>query len=122
MSSADRVAIVRDENLFIGYVVIMLLVFLLPVPPSPVKQPHHLDKAVHFGLFLGFAILYRSARAARALRAMLTSLALAAAIELAQWALPYREGDWWDLVADAAGATTGAVLVYLIELQRRRGP
>src|SRR5687767_2296703 len=119
MSSADRAAIVRHENLLIGYVVVMLLVFLLPVPPTPVKEPQHFDKAVHLGLFLGFALLYRSARSAGALRTMLTSIAFAAAIELAQWALPYREGDWWDFVADAAGATTGAVLVYLIEHQRR---
>jgi VanZ family protein len=98
----------------------MLLVFLPPVPPTPVTEPRHFDKVVHFGIFLGFALLYRTARSAGALRIMVTSFAFAAAIELAQWALPYRKGDWWDLVADMAGAITGAFLVYLIELPRKR--
>ena len=120
MSSADRAGPLRGKHLFIGYVVLMLLVFLPPVPPTPVKEPQHFDKVVHFGIFLGFALLYRTVHAAGALRAMLTSFAFAAAIELAQWALPYREGDWWDLAADMAGAISGAFLVYAIESQRKR--
>jgi VanZ family protein len=41
-------------------------------------------------------------------------------IELVQWFLPYREGDWRDFVAGAAGACLGAVLMLLIEREAGR--
>jgi VanZ family protein len=47
----------------------------------------------------------------------LVSVAFAGGIELVQWILPYREGDWLDFVAGAVGAGLGAVLVLLLERQ-----
>ena len=101
----------------------MVLVFLVPVPTTPLAELSHVDKLVHFGVFLGFALLFYIDidRASRTGWTLLTSFAFAAAIELVQWVLPYREGDWWDFVAGAAGASVGAFLVLLIERPARRG-
>lgn len=105
------------HKVFVCYVVVMVLVFLVPVPTIPLAELKHVDKLVHFGVFLGFALLFYIDRASRVGRTLLTSFAFAAAIELVQWVLPYREGDWWDFVAGAAGACLGAVLVLVIERQ-----
>lgn len=111
---------VLRHKIFVGYVALMVLVFLAPVPTTPLAESDHADKLVHFGIFLGFALLFQVDRGLKVWWAILTSFAFAAAIELVQWVLPYREGDWWDFVAGAAGATSGAVLMLLIERQARR--
>ena len=108
------------HKVFVCYVVVMVLVFLVPVPTIPLAESKHVDKLVHFGVFLGFALLFHIDRASKVGRTLLTSFAFAAAIELVQWVLPYREADWWDFVAGAAGAGLGAVLVLLIERQAVR--
>ena len=92
----------------------MVLAFLLPVPPTPLPASGGFDKLVHFGLFLGFALLYCLDRRPSAVRMVLVSLVFAGGIELVQWALPYRSGDWWDFTAGAAGAGVGAALAHLI--------
>lgn len=108
------------HKIFVGYVALMVLVFLAPVPTTPLAESNHVDKLVHFGVFLGFAMLFSVDRTPRVGWTLLTSFAFAGAIELMQWILPYRAGDWWDLVAGAAGATSGTVLVLLIRRQLRR--
>ena len=95
----------------------MVLVFLLPVPTTPLAESSQVDKLVHFGIFLGFALLFYVDRRWRVWWTFLISVAFAGGIELVQWTLPYREGDWLDFVAGAAGAGVGAVLVLLIERQ-----
>lgn len=118
-SIPSRPASARRHKIFVGYVVLMALVFLAPVPAIPLVESNHVDKVVHFGVLLGFALLFYIDRAPRVGWTLLTSFAFAAAIELVQWALPYREGDWWDFVAGAAGASVGAVLMLLIDTKRR---
>lgn len=95
----------------------MVLVFLLPVPRSPLTESGQLDKLVHFGIFLGFSLLFYFDRRLKLWWILLISFAFAAAIELVQSVLPYREGDGWDFVAGAAGASVGAVLVLIITRQ-----
>ncbi|MEP7228107.1 MAG: VanZ family protein [Gemmatimonadales bacterium] len=99
----------------------MVLVFLLPVPRSPLTESNQFDKVVHFGIFLGFALLFYFDRRLSVGWTLLISVAFAAGIELVQWVLPYRQGDWLDLIAGAAGAGLGVVLVLLIERDRRVG-
>ena len=106
---------------FVGYVLFMLALFLLPVPSGPLEQTTHLDKVVHFGVFLGFALLLHLDRAAPAGATLLTSAAFAAAIEVIQWLLPYRGSDWWDFAAGSAGGGIGAALV-LVSARWRRVP
>lgn len=97
-----------------------MLMFLAPVPPTPLAEPQHVDKLIHFGVFAGFALLFHLDRASRVRWTLLISIVFAGGIELVQGVLPFREGDWWDFVAGAAGAGLGVVLVFLIERHTRR--
>jgi VanZ family protein len=119
-SVSNRPAHRWRHRIFVGYVALMMLVFLVPVPAAPLAESNHVDKLVHFTVFLGFALLYHIDHTSRAGWTFLISFAFAAGIELAQWGLPYREGDWWDFVVGAAGATVGTVLMLLIERQAQR--
>ncbi len=105
------------HKVFIGYVAVMVLVFLLPVPTTPLAESRHVDKLVHFGIFLGFALLFYVDRHWRPGGTFLVSTLFAGAIELVQWRLAYREGDWVDFTAGTAGAGLGTVLVVLLERQ-----
>lgn len=120
MSLSEHLAPEWRHKVFIGYVVVMVLVFLLPVPSTPLEESKYLDKLVHFGIFLAFALLFYIDRHWSALWMFLISVAFAGGIELVQWALPYREGDWLDFVAGAAGAGVGVVLALLIARQGGR--
>lgn len=119
-SSLTEEETVLRHKIFVGYVALMVLVFLAPVPATPLGESDHLDKLVHFGVFLGFALLLHVDRAPTAWWSLLTAFAFAAAIELVQWVLPYRSGDGWDFLAGAAGAICGTVLMLWFERQARR--
>jgi VanZ family protein len=108
------------HKIFIGYVAVMVLVFLLPVPTTPLAESKHVDKLVHFGIFLGFALLFYIDRHWRVWWTFLIAVVFAGGIELVQWTLPYREGDWVDFAAGVAGAGLGAILVLLMERQAGR--
>jgi VanZ family protein len=109
------------HKIFVGYVAFMLLAFLLPVPTIPLAEANHVDKMVHFGVFLGFALLLYIDRASKMAWLLLISLAFAGGIELVQWFLPYRDADWWDFFAGAAGAGMGVLLVSAVEARLQRG-
>ena len=109
------------HKIFVGYVVVMVLVFLGPVPTIPLAEANHVDKLVHFGVFLGFALLLYVDRASKVLWILLISFGFAAGIELVQWFLPYRDADWWDFFAGAAGASLGVLFVSVAEANRQRG-
>lgn len=105
------------HKVFLCYVAVMVLVFLLPMPTTPLAESKHVDKLVHFGIFLGFALLFYIDRLQGVWWTFLISVAFAGAIELVQWTLPYREGDWLDFLAGVAGAGLGAVLMLLLRRQ-----
>lgn len=117
MSHSNRPAHEWRHKIFVYYVVVMVLVFLLPVPTTPLAEARHVDKLVHFGIFLVFALLFYIDREWGVWWTFLISVAVAGGIELVQRTLPYREGNWLDFVAGAAGAGLGAVLVLLIRRQ-----
>jgi VanZ family protein len=108
------------HSAFVAYVLFMLVLFLLPMPAAPLEGTTHIDKVVHFGVFLGFAVLFHLDRAAGAAPVLLASVAFAAAIEVLQLLLPYREGDWFDWAAGAVGGSAGAALVLWRVRQRAR--
>jgi VanZ family protein len=110
----------RRHHLFVGYVILMLVAFLVPVPTSPVAETNQVDKLVHFGIFLGFALLFYGHKHARPWRVFRISSAFAGANELVQAFLPYRDGDWLDFVAGSAGAALGTLLVLWRERRRVR--
>ena len=117
MSHSERPAPEWRHRVFVGYVVVMVLVFFVPVPATPLAEATHLDKLVHFGVFLGFALLFYIDRHWKIWWTVLVAVAFAGGIELVQSLLPYRQGDWWDFLAGAAGAGLGAVLVLVIKRQ-----
>jgi VanZ family protein len=100
----------RRHKIFLLYVLAMLPAFLLPTPAIPLAESEHVDKVVHFVAFMGFALLFYRDQHWRAWRTLLMSMAFAGGIELVQWTLPYRDGDWLDFAAGAAGAALGTVL------------
>lgn len=119
MSPAQEAFPTWRHRAFLGYVFFMLLLFLLPVPAGRLDGAQYLDKAVHCSVFLGFALLLHLDTASTAVRTLLAALAFAAIIEILQWILPYRDGDWWDLAAGAAGGAIGAALVLWSARHRR---
>jgi VanZ family protein len=98
----------------------MVLAFLAPVPTVPLAEANHVDKLVHFGVFLGFVLLLYVDRASKVAWMLLISFAFAGGIELVQWFLPYRDADWWDFFAGAAGASLGVLLVIVVEARLQR--
>ncbi|MEO8090632.1 MAG: VanZ family protein [Gemmatimonadales bacterium] len=101
------------HRIFVVYVALMVVAFLAPAPSTPLAETSHLDKLVHFGIFLGFALLLHVDRAPKVWLTLLASFAFAAAVELVQSVLPYREGDVWDWVAGAAGAIVAIAFIPL---------
>jgi VanZ family protein len=97
----------------VAYVVGILAAFLMPVPAAA-GPAGRFDKLVHFGLFMGLALLLvwsaSPGRPHRAAVALGTATALAAVVEVLQAFLPYRSGDVVDFVAGALGAGLGALL------------
>lgn len=82
----------------------------------------HIDKMVHFGLFAALAWLWfipmRWTLALTPAQAAGLGFALATAYggltEYIQSTIPHRDGNLWDVLANAAGATT----VFIPALQR----
>ena len=109
------------HKIFVGYVAFMVLAFLVPVPTTPLAEVNHVDKLVHFGIFLGFALLLYIDRGSKVVWILLISFAFAGGIELVQWFLPYRDADWWDFLAGSAGAGFGVLLVSGVEATLQRG-
>jgi VanZ family protein len=107
------------HRLFVTYLVAIVLVFLTPTPDTGIESTY-IDKVVHFGLFFGFALFFHVDRAASPGRTFLVSTMFAAAVELVQWFLPFREVELGDFVSGAAGASVGTVIVLLVERQVRR--
>jgi VanZ family protein len=113
MKLTDRLPSKWRHRLFIAYLVFMLVVFLTPTPETGIELTYF-DKLVHFGLFFGFALFLYIDRAPSAPRTFLISIMFAAGVELAQAFLPFREVEWADFIAGAAGAGF-AVLAILVQ-------
>jgi VanZ family protein len=99
-----------------------MLVAALALSPAPPRQLDlGWDKLNHLAAFaaLGLCAVFgwRSSRIARA-AALLALLAFGGAIELLQFHVPNRSGEWGDLGADAIGIGLGALLA-LAWLRRR---
>ena len=79
------------------------------------------DKLVHFAMFLPFPILTyfslgghlesRRSRILALLQILFAGLLLAVATESAQSFIPYRSGEWFDLLADSLGILTATLIL-----------
>lgn len=97
-----------------AYVAAMAVALFVPLPDPPSYLPGDFDKAVHIGMFLGFAALAawnaRGGWGRRMLVALGSAALFAAVVELLQAPLPYRSGDPADFLAGVAGGLLGAAI------------
>lgn len=109
----------------------VLYLTLAPRPFGSVRIPlfEGADKVVHFMMFLAMAFAYhfdfrrgkKPVDEARLMGWIFVSLsAFGGLIELAQWKMWMgRSGDWYDLLADIAGAVYGIILAWLISAKNK---
>ena len=109
---SDRLTPQWRHRLFVAYAVAMLAIFLIPTPNIGIEFGY-IDKAVHFALFFGFALMFHLDRRVTPGRTFLISAIFAAGVELVQWVLPFREVELADFMAGAAGAALATVILLL---------
>lgn len=109
----------------------VLYLTLAPRPFGSVRIPlfEGADKVVHFMMFFAMAFAYhfdfrrgkKPVDEARLMGWIFVSLsAFCGLIELAQWKMRMgRSGDWYDLLADIAGAVYGIILAWLISAKNK---
>lgn len=109
----------------------VLYLTLAPRPFGSVRIPlfEGADKVVHFMMFFAMAFAYhfdfrrgkKPVDEARLMGWIFVSLsAFDGLIELAQWKMRMgRSGDWYDLLADIAGAVYGIILAWLISAKNK---
>lgn len=97
----------------LGYVLLMALLLLVPVPHRLDALASRFDGVAHFVIFLVFSLLYQSDSGPAVARTLSITAVLAGGTELLQWALPYRGGQWSDFAMGVAGAGAGVVLSLL---------
>ncbi|HWA74841.1 MAG TPA: VanZ family protein [Polyangiaceae bacterium] len=86
---------------------------VIDIGPLPTVTFVATDKLLHALAFAGLAVLAFFGLGTGSLRrrqvlSVCLSTAAGGLLELIQTALPYRSGDWLDLLADAIGAVVGA--------------
>lgn len=109
----------------------VLYLTLAPRPFGSVRIPlfEGADKVVHFMMFFAMAFAYhfdfrrgkKPVDEACLMGWIFVSLsAFGGLIELAQWKMRMgRSGDWYDLLADIAGAVYGIILAWLISAKNK---
>lgn len=109
----------------------VLYLTLAPRPFGSVRIPlfEGADKVVHFMMFFAMAFAYhfdfrrgkKPVDEARLMGWIFVSLsAFGGLIELAQWKMRMgRSGEWYDLLADIAGAVYGIILAWLISAKNK---
>lgn len=109
----------------------VLYLTLAPRPFGSVRIPlfEGADKVVHFMMFFAMVFAYhfdfrrgkKPVDEARLMGWIFVSLsAFGGLIELAQWKMRMgRSGDWYDLLADIAGAVYGIILAWLISAKNK---
>ena len=109
----------------------VLYLTLAPRPFGSVRIPlfEGADKVVHFMMFFAMAFAYhfdfrrgkKPVDEAHLMGWIFVRLsAFGGLIELAQWKMRMgRSGDWYDLLADIAGAVYGIILAWLISAKNK---
>jgi VanZ family protein len=106
--------------ILLAYLLAVLVVMLAPLDGQlPLHTIDWVDKAVHFALFVGVALLgYWNYP--RPLVVLLFAGVFAAGIELLQATVPYRTMDMRDAVAGVLGAAAG--VGFVLTRVRETGP
>ena len=99
----------------VGWLLLAVIAIAMAIPtPNMELAINHADKWTHvlvFATLAGWTAQLYPPSAALAWRG-LGLLAFAAATELMQAMLPWRSGDWGDLIADACGVALGLMLAF----------
>lgn len=106
------------------FVLALILAFVLALRPAPEMLPsiNHFDKVQHAIAFMLISLLGFAAWPRRAVMIVAVMLGYAAAMELAQSFTAYRQGDYLDWLADAAGIAAAFGLRRLLPGSRRVEP
>lgn len=133
-----RVSRVPAGLTLVAYLIAVLVVTLWPEPPDPaslswlqraLEWAHEaglpasvdlvvLEAVANVALFVPLGVLLPWARAVRPWTAIPAGLALSAAIELTQLAMPARFPSVQDVVMNTLGAAVGAALVLAVRAVR----
>jgi len=107
-----------------GYLLFVMAATLAPLSGSTYAVITGFDKIVHVVLFGGVALILswnlRSYTLQSEAAAWGLTTLIAAAIEVVQSMLWYRSGDWWDLIAGAAGALLGVIAALIVAAKWRQ--
>jgi len=94
------------------YVVAILFFSFSPVVPEVLVS----DKILHFFEFFVFSILVKEAYDTTYWGSFFYSLFLSAFVEVVQYFLPYRTGEYGDFSADLLGITSGLFMYFVVKL------
>ena len=96
-------------------IVAVIIMSLMPLPPTPEIAPGLDDKVAH-GLIYGILMAWCAAALHYRywLRLGVAIVALGAGLEFIQVFLPYRSGSLLDIIANGLGVLFGAVLARTI--------
>ncbi len=97
--------------LFLIYTLTMVILSFLPSNPTVANS----DKLTHYFAFLVWAVFYRFSFKAGYWNIFFSSILLGVFIEIVQYFLPYRSGEYGDFVADLFGALCGMFLYFFTE-------
>ncbi|MEX0822096.1 MAG: VanZ family protein [Rhodothermales bacterium] len=110
----------------VGWTLLIVALCTLPGQNLPGTSIVGADKFVHFGLFVGFAVLWlhvtRNGRTSAVRNVIVAGLLLAGGTEIYQGLIPFhRDPDLFDALANTAGLLSG-VAGYLFWRPSRHPP
>ncbi|MDP3459409.1 MAG: VanZ family protein [Hyphomonas sp.] len=112
---------IRRAALVIALLLAAGIAWLSLIPGGTVPAPHLSDKVRHFGAYATLAIPVAMWFGPGRLVAVLVLTLYGAGLEVAQGLLSEtREASFFDAVANALGASTGALLVWIIARTRAK--
>ncbi len=101
-----------------GFYLYLGVIFILSVIPVSLGLPTGSDKIKHAGAFFVYSLLMdRAFNSPESGLIVLSGFLFGAFIEFVQLFIPWRHGEYWDLMANLAGLLLG---VLILQLQRNR--
>jgi len=101
---------IRMRRLTFGAALVVVLILSLWPTPEPLPLNTGWDKTDHVAAFAALGLLGLPAWPQLRARVLLGLVAYGGLIELLQGLTVYRQADWGDLLADAAGGALAAML------------
>lgn len=103
---------------FFSALLAVTVLSVLPADQLPAVSFSIWDKAQHALAFFALTLLGIWAYPGRALAVVISMAAFGVCIELAQWSLGWRQGEWLDLLADILGVAI-AIMLWHFRVRRQ---